>query len=271
MLFLDSNGVNIYYEVRGTGIPVVFLHGYTLDTRMWQDQFDFFSRNHKAVIFDARGHGQSDSPQTGYAREDRTADLWNLAEHLRLARFHLVGFSMGGGDALAFAIDHHERLLSLTLIGSVAAGWQGTKRFHDFAPVAKQQGADEAKRRYAASILSYYDQRHSDLRNKLESMISEFKGAPWLDPMKDRYVRRNDLKLAANIRIPTLIIAGERDIFLRPLADKLHKIIPGSRLEVFPNVGHVVSMEAPDRLNDCLDGFFREVEKRIIIPKEKNR
>ncbi|UCD94646.1 MAG: alpha/beta hydrolase [Candidatus Zixiibacteriota bacterium] len=261
----DSKGVNIYYEIGGTGTPVVFLHGFTLDTRMWQDQFDFFSRNRTAIVFDARGHGKSDSPQTGYAREDRTADLLNLADHLRLLRFHLVGFSMGGGDALAFAIDHQERLLSLTLIGSVAAGWQGSRRYHDFAPLAKEQGVEEAKQQYMSSILSYYDKHRKDLRDKLGFMISEFRGGPWLDPMKGKYVKRDDLKLAGNLEIPTLVAVGQRDIFLRPLAGQLHEVIPGSRLEVFSDTGHVVNMEVPDRLNNCLDSFFGEVEKGTAV------
>ena len=261
MPHFDSDGVSIYYETKGDGTPVVFLHGFTLNTRMWQDQFDFFSKNHMAIVIDARGHGKSNSPRTGYAREDRTADLLNLADHLRLPRFHLVGFSMGGGDALAFAIDHRERLLSLTLVGSVAAGWQGSKRYHDFAPLAKERGVEEARQQYMSSILSYYRKRRKDLRDKLELMISEFQGGPWLDPMKGKYIKRDDLKMATNLEIPTLIIVGQRDIFLRQLAGQLHEIIPGSKLEVFSDTGHVVSMEAPEKLNRCLNDFFREVEK----------
>ncbi|MEW5925673.1 MAG: alpha/beta fold hydrolase, partial [Candidatus Zixiibacteriota bacterium] len=148
MPYFESEKIRLYYEITGEGTPLIMLHGFSLDRRMWRYQVDAFAQSHNIIMPDARGHGLSDAPSTDYAREDRTADIQNIVNHLGIDRFHLLGFSMGGGDALAYAIDQQERLLSLTLAATVAAGWQPPKRFRDFAGPAHEIGVAEAKKQY---------------------------------------------------------------------------------------------------------------------------
>lgn len=260
MPYFNSENIHLYYEMSGSGEPLVLLHGFSLDRRMWRYQVESFAEKYMVITPDARGHGLSDAPSTNYAREDRTTDLENLVKHLGLDRFHLLGFSMGGGDALAYAIDYHERLLSLTLAATVAAGWRPPKRFRDFAAPAREMGVVEAKRLYMESILSYYDRKHTHLRIEMEEMMNDFGGAPWLDPMKGKYIKRDDISLCNTLRIPTLVVVGQRDIFFRPLAEQLSGLIEHSKFEIIKEAGHMVNMEAPDQFNAVVIDFLKKCE-----------
>ena len=257
MSYFDSGNVRIYFETAGKGVPLVLLHGFSLDRRMWNRQADYFARDYTIIMPDARGHGLSGTPPTDYAREDRTRDIENLIDHLELGRFHLLGFSMGGGDALAYAIDHPERLLSLTLVGTVAAGWKPPKRFRDFSDSAREKGIEETRRKYMESILSYYEKRQSHLKDEMSRMMLDFSGMPWLDPMKGKYKKRDDINLCRNVSVPTLLIVGQHDIFFRPLAEQLHKLIGNSRLEVIKNAGHMVNMEKGEDFNSIVGTFLK--------------
>jgi len=255
----QSGKVGLYYEETGKGIPVVFLHGFSLNSRMWKNQLEYFSKKYRVIAYDARGHGKSDSPSTGYSRDERAEDLLNLSKFLGLKEFHLVGFSMGGGDALCFAIEHQEYLLSLTLVSSVASGYTPTVKLNDYTEVIREKGLAEAKRIYIESALSVYEKRGVKFRNELESMMNEFSGAIWVDPMMGKYPKRNDVNMAAKVRIPTLIIAGKNDISWMPLAKILNEKMLDSRLELFSGVGHMLNLEAPAKFNKLLEDFLKEI------------
>jgi pimeloyl-ACP methyl ester carboxylesterase len=239
---------------------------------MWRGQIDYFSKKkYRVIACDARGHGKSDAPDTGYSRSDRVQDLLNLVNVLNLGKFHLVGLSMGGGDALSFAIDYHERLLSLTLAGTAASGWKAKVQFRNFpldengkygrlnpGDLARQKGIDEVKRQWIQVTMANYEKQYPELKEILTEIMSDFSGKPWLDRMVGKYPKRDDLNFAPKIRIPALIIVGQRDIIFRPLSIKLHEVILDSRLEIVKNTGHMVNMEAPDVFNQNLEKFLFE-------------
>ncbi len=275
MPYINSGDIRIYYEEKGAGEPLVFLHGFSLDRRMWRGQIDYFSKKYRVITPDARGHGQSDAPDSGYSRENRVSDLLALADKLKLERFHLIGLSMGGGDALRFAIDFQERLKTLTLAGSTAAGWKPTVQFRNFpldekgrfgqlrtGDLARQKGIDEVKRQWIDVTMANYEKRNPELKKFLTEIMLDFSGKPWTDPKAGKYEKRDDVRLAARIRIPTLIIVGQRDIEYRPLAVKLNEIILDSRLEIIKNAGHMVNLEAPEIFNKHLEDFLLENESK---------
>lgn len=271
MPYITSGDIKIYYEEKGEGVPIVFLHGFSVDLRMWRGQIDYFFKKLRVITCDARGHGKSDAPETGYCRENRTRDLLAMADELKLDKFHLVGLSMGGGDALGFAIDYHERLLSLTLVGTAASGWIPKVQFRNFpldekgkygelspGDLARQKGIEEVKRQWIQVGTANYEKQNPELKEVLTEIMSGFSGKPWLDPMVGKYPKRDDLRLARKIRIPALIIVGQRDIMFRPLSELLHETILDSRLEIVPDAGHMVNMEAPEDFNQRLEKFLVE-------------
>ncbi|MEP0828262.1 MAG: alpha/beta hydrolase [bacterium] len=267
MPYFNSNNVRIFYEERGMGTPILFLHGFSLDHRMWSEQLAFFSSWYRAIALDARGHGQSDAPESDYAREDRVADVLNLMADLKLPQVHLVGLSMGGGDALAMAVDHQDKLLSLTLADTVASGYKPKVRPREPKEHIAEKDLEKFKEMFIESSLSRYGKEMQDIKNKLAIMMRAFSGKPWTDPKKGKYPKRDDLKMAASVRIPTLIIAGKRDIAWLPLSQKLSEIILDSRLVVLSGAGHMSNMEAPDRFNETLAAFIKEVDVKARRPR----
>ena len=91
----EVNDTCLYYEVAGTGPPLVLIHGFTLDTRMWDDQFEAFSKHYRVVRYDMRGYGQSALPVLGedYSHVD---DLRALLDHLGITKTHVIGLSKIG-------------------------------------------------------------------------------------------------------------------------------------------------------------------------------
>lgn len=260
MPFATVNKIKFYYETAGRGTPVIFLHGFTLDLRMWARQVEHFSKNYKTFAYDSRGHGQSDCPASGYSRDDRVSDLYRLARYLKLGKFHLVGLSMGGATALGYALDHPDDLLSLTLVDSAAGGYKPPSKYQDLRQVAVEQGVEEAKRRWMKSTLFYFLNRNESLKEELREMMKGHCGQLWLDHKRGKYKDRDDVSLSAHLKIPTMIFVGEKDRFFLPLAKTLHENIENSELDIVAGVGHMLNMEAPQRFNMRLEQFLNRVE-----------
>ena len=154
MPFANLGDFRLYYEISGQGEPVIFLHGFTLDHRMWQPQLDFFSRHFRVIAPDARGHGRSDITPTGYSRADRVEDLLRFADTLKTGQFHLVGLSMGGSTAIGTALREQSRLKSLTLISTGVAGYGAGKKLDRLDRVGRQAGAEAAKAKWKERALA---------------------------------------------------------------------------------------------------------------------
>ena len=116
--FAQVNGTLLYYETAGSGPPLVLIHGFSLNHRMWDDQFEPFARRYHVIRYDVRGFGRSAMPtDRNYAHAD---DLMGLQEHLGVDHAHILGLSMGGGISLHFAEKYPEATDSLIPVGAVA-------------------------------------------------------------------------------------------------------------------------------------------------------
>lgn len=253
---LDNN-LKLYYKDRESGgDTVAFLHGFTLDHRSYEMQVQYFQDSYRVIVPDARGHGKSDAPVTGYGRDDRIADIVSLMDVLELHQVHLVGSSMGGTTAIGFALKHPERLRSLTLVSSGVAGYNMGKKISMIDQVAREHGLEAAREKWKRITLSWYRSDRRRLRDFIETMMDDFSGATWMDPMRGKYPCTVDLDNVHRIRIPTLIMAGSLDTTFVELSRKLSERIKGSRLEIFEDVGHMVNLEAPDSFHRVLDEFL---------------
>lgn len=242
--------------------PIVFLHGFTLDGRMWDGQLEYFGATHRTIAVDAKGHGKSDAPPTGYSRRDRVLDLKAFVDGIGLDRFHLVGLSMGGSTALGFALEHQHRLESLTLVSTGAAGYNVSKKISHIDRLAKEKGLEAARTKWREISLMYYKEDKQGIAQRMATMIDQHSGAIWMDPRRGNYPREEDLPRVHSIDAPTLIIAGSEDKVFVELAELLHQRIRGSNLLIYDGIGHMVNMEAPSRFNKDLERFITTQEKR---------
>jgi len=253
MPYADLGQFRMYYEGAGEGEALVFLHGFTLDRRMWRPQVEYFRDSYHVITPDARGHGLSDAPLTGYSRAHRVQDLAALVDNLNIESFHLAGLSMGGSTAIGYALEHQERLKSLTLVSTGAAGYSVGKKISYLHRLAKEKGAAVALEEWKSWSLGWYRDDQKELREFLNTMMSEFSAATWRDPKRGKYPREDDLSRVRGITVPTAIFAGARDKVFVTLAERLHDLIPNSRLIVYENAGHMLNLEQSMRFNTDLE------------------
>src|SRR5262245_60881873 len=115
---INRDGVNIYYEVHGAGPPLLLTHGYSSTSGMWQGQIAALSKHHKLVLWDMRGHGQSDYPDdpAAYSEALTVADMAALLDAVGARQAIVGGLSLGGYMSLAFYRSHSERVRALLII-----------------------------------------------------------------------------------------------------------------------------------------------------------
>jgi pimeloyl-ACP methyl ester carboxylesterase len=260
MPLIRLNSIDVHYIESGVGDTLLFLHGFTVDSRMWQPQVPFFARRFRVICPDSRGHGKSSSPPTGYSRDQRVEDLKALLDQLGIERCHLVGLSMGGSTGIGFALKYPDYLLSLALVSTGAAGFDVGKKISYIDQLAQNRGVDAAKDKWMHWSLRWYGDNRAEIRDLMRKMMLEHSGAIWLDPMRGKYPRTVDLDHAHAINIPTHIFVGQLDQMFVPLAKSLHERISGSQLTLYEDVGHMVNLEIPDRFNHDLLQFLTSVD-----------
>ena len=115
---IDRDGINLHYEVHGSGPALILTHGYSSTSAMWQGQIDALSKHHKLVLWDMRGHGQSDYPDdpSAYSEAHTVADMAALLDEVGAHQAIVGGLSLGGYMSLAFYRVHPERVSALLII-----------------------------------------------------------------------------------------------------------------------------------------------------------
>ncbi len=253
------NGIRLYYEVHGdSGEPLVLVHGYTGDISDWRHQFPEFSKTHRVLAMDLRGHGRSEAPadRSSYTLEKMADDVEALVDQVGFERYHLLGHSMGGGIVQEIALRSPQRLLSLIL--------------HDTS-LKFAMGGDPA-------IKEWRDKRHalaeSDGMAAVAGMPPLMPPPPHIPPerLEEEKVRLSKMspdgfigawkgledwqgtrRRAHAISAPTLIIYGSLDApLLIDGSTRLAELIPNSHVEVIPETAHSPQWERPELFNRAL-------------------
>lgn len=262
MAFVEAGGLRIAYEREGSGQPIVFLHGFFGDHRVWRRQLELADQ-HTFVAWDAPGCGASSIPPDSFRMADYADLLAEFIGRLDLDQPHLVGNSFGGTLALQLASRHPELARSVVGIDTYA-GWSGS-----FNPevVAQRLAAsipdlDLPSEEVAAKWVSGFVTLDAPLpmKDELRSIIADFKPTgmrPMIQALAEADLR-NELR---DVHLPALLIWGAQDVRSPvTVAQDLHARLEGSRLVVFEGAGHLAQVEAADRLNAELRSFFSSVE-----------
>jgi len=253
------NGTQLYYEMRGEGEPLVLIHGSTLDTRMWDDQFESLATRYRVIRYDLRGYGKSALPSgTPYSHAD---DLRALLDFLDAPRAHVLGLSMGGRIALHHALTYPAATTSLILVDSALDGhpWSSELRasFDAINRHAEHVGAKAANEMWLRHPLFAPARELPNVRAKLDQIVSEHSGWEWLPDECARGIDPPSIERLHEIQAPTLIVVGERDLpdFLQ-IGETLVLGIPNAQCAVMTRVGHMSSMENPEEFNAIVLRFL---------------
>jgi pimeloyl-ACP methyl ester carboxylesterase len=256
----NVNGTQLYYEVAGAGQTVVLIPGFTLDTRMWDDQFEHFAKQYQVIRYDMRGFGKSAVPTDEiYSHVD---DLKALLDYLEVKQSHLVGLSKGGAVALDFTLTHPGYVKGLVLLDTVLPGFdwsaEGEARDGLVWEEASRGGIPAAKKSWLTHPLFVPAHRQPEVAKRLAQIIEDYSGWHFVNHNHEHDLNPPAAKRLHEIDVPTLAVVGEYDIpdFLK-ITELISQQIPHAQKAVIPNVGHMSNMEAPEQVNDAILQFLR--------------
>jgi pimeloyl-ACP methyl ester carboxylesterase len=248
----------LYYEEAGAGSAVVLLHGFTLDTRMWDDQFDVLAQRHRVVRYDLRGFGKSSLPTGSYAHAD---DCKRVMEALGIQRANIVGLSLGGRVSLDVAVRHPAIVSRVVVLDTFVGGYVPSQAFRDasaeMAAVARAGDMAKAKALWLDHALFKPAATRPAVRERLHQMVQAYSGFHWTKANPEVPVSPPVLPRLSELRIPLMAMVGERDIEdVHAMTSILAKEVAGARKVVIPGVGHMTNMEAPQEVNAHLMKFL---------------
>jgi len=261
-----DKGYKIFYLDKGKGKNLIFIHGFLASTWVYQAQIDHFSSKYRTIAIDHLGHGKSDKP------ESESYELSDLAEYLEETlskiigdeKVILVGHSMGGFISLIYATNPKltKRLEGLILMAT--------------APKLNNPGLVQYVEDLKSGEMSFKDRETIETifvglcfqrkaRKEQTELIKEFVD---LTLLNEEYVGLRTMESIVNdfnveeklkdISVPTLILTGDRDLFILPDESKLmSQKIPNSKLVIFtPKIGHMIQYEATNEYNKALETFL---------------
>jgi len=250
MPHITSNGIDIYYETYGTGVPIVLISGLGSDHTFWATSIETLSQHYQVIVFDPRGIGQTDMPREPYSITMLADDVAGLMDGLHIEKAHIAGHSMGGCVAQFFASRYSHRVERLVLAATFPVLNVQARLFLDAMLAIYEQGASP-KQMYALFVPWLYSAPFlADPEHAAYLVYDE--NAPNQQPLhawKNQYLairQLNSTTLLASINVPTLIIGGEKDMVAQVNdAQILHSHISNSKFTIIEEVGHMLNFEKP--------------------------
>lgn len=253
----------IAYLQCGSGAQtLIFLHGIGGNKHNWTEQLRYFAdKGYRAVAWDVRGYGDSSDYEGGFRFEDVSADMLRLMGHLNVDSAHFVGLSMGGRILMDFAWRHPGRVRSLVMCGSFPSfgkalspeqreDYLRLRREPLLAGKSLQQLAPELIASLAGPKVSakVYDALHASIcQLRPQSYLKALEAAAYFD-------RSQEIR---SITAPTLLLYAENDTLTPPsMGQQVQAMMPNARLQILPNCGHLMNLEAAELFNETVHAFL---------------
>jgi pimeloyl-ACP methyl ester carboxylesterase len=257
---IDRDGVGIYYEVHGSGPTLLLTHGYSSTSAMWRGQIEALSKHHTLVLWDMRGHGQSDYPTdpASYSEALTVTDMAALLDEVGAGSAIVGGLSLGGYMSLAFYRACPERVRALLIVDTgpgfrkddARDAWN--KRAHDTGDRFEREGL---------SVLKSASRERSDVNHRDASGLA--RAARGMLIQRDARV----IESLPEIKVPALVVVGADDTPFLGASDYMAAKIPGARKVVIPAAGHAVNIDQPQAFIDAvipfLDGLDAEPRQKV--------
>jgi pimeloyl-ACP methyl ester carboxylesterase len=246
--FLDRDGVKIYYEDHGHGPPILLSHGYSATCRMWDGQIAAFARRHRIIVWDMRGHGETDDPEdpAAYSEALTVEDMAALLRCCGIERAVIGGLSLGGCMSLAFHLAHPEMVSALMLFDT-GPGFRNPDARRAWNERAQQRARDLEARGLVA--LGESDEVRTSKHRSARGLAGAARGM--LAQADDRIIAGLD-----KIAVPTLVLVGADDTHFLAATDYMARKIPGATRVTIHDAGHASNLHQPAAFNRAVAEFL---------------
>jgi len=252
---LDRDGVKIHYEVHGPSggkAPTILLsHGYSSTSRMWDGQVAALKDRYQVVVWDSRGHGESDYPKDAglYSEALTVGDMLALLDLVSARKAIVAGLSLGGYMSLAFHASHPDRVGALMLFDT-GPGFKKDEARAKWNETAHERAADFDARGLAA------------LNSSDEVKLTRHRDASGLaGAARGMLAQKNDrvIQSLERIAVPTLVLVGANDANFLAATDYMAGKIKGATRAVIPDAGHAANLHQPVRFNQAVEAFLAKL------------
>lgn len=259
----EVNETKLYYEVMGEGHPLVLIHGGAVDRRMWDDQFQAFAEHYRVIRYDLRGSGKSEIPKKRFSNME---DLLHLLRFLNVDKAYLLGLSRGGGVAADFTLEHPEMVDALILASSNLG--RGPDAYRNMLTAsfstARDEGVSKAVQVWLDDPYQAPSPENATARQRFREIVDENLVVNLFLLYGTKLVQRPDVPVfqrISNIRVPTLILSGERDHpDARANYDRAAATIPRAKKLVIPGAAHLVNVDQPEQFNRAVLDFLSSLD-----------
>jgi pimeloyl-ACP methyl ester carboxylesterase len=261
------NGVELFYEEFGQGVPLLFVHEWGGDHRSWGPQVRFFARRYRTITFSARGYPPSAVPRNAdaYSQELAVNDIRGLLDHLTIRQAHVCGLSMGAYATLLFGLAYPDRALSLTVAGGGYGSGVDREQFRqttlDMAHRLEAEGIGPVAETYARGPTRVqFMQKDPSGWEEFKSWLVGSSAIGHANTLRGVQASRPSVydlqEQLTRSRLPALILVGDEDEPALEPSLFMKRKIPGAGLVVFPNSGHTINLEEPALFNRVLLDFL---------------
>ena len=255
--------IEMYYEVHGTGTPLVHIGGLAGDARAWARQIEHLSKHYQVICFDNRGTGRTSCPDMPYSTKLFAEDTVGLMDALGIDRAHIYGISMGGCIVQEIAINHPRRVLSLIINCSFAKFDRfGARITENIMNVYKSQGAAEAARHItiACYMPAYFNSHKEEIDAKEKAIADAQRPAHAFIHSALACLEHDSRTRLGSVRVPTLVNCGDSDPWCSPrCSEEIARLIAHARLKLYPNSSHFFLNEHFDQVMADILAFLGTV------------
>ena len=253
MKFVSVHGIDLAYTRRGTGTPLVLIHGFPLDHTSWDKVASLLESEFEIITPDLRGFGQSTTLETPYTVSDMADDLAGLLDSLEIEKTVIAGHSMGGYVALAFAKKYPQRVSGLGLISSQAVADAPDRkegRYKTAAEVAEKGTV------VVADAMTPKLSADAKVQSIVRAVIEKQGKSGVIGALKAMAEREDSMSLLSLFTFPLLLVHGDADLLI-PIerAREIKAVLPSAKLVELPGAGHTPMMEFPEATADGLRFF----------------
>ena len=247
---VNVNRIHLAYERRGQGTPLVLLHGFPLDHHLWDEVVPLLEDSFDIIVPDLRGFGNSTMIESALSMDDYASDIASLLDHLNIQKAAIVGHSMGGYVALAFARLYPERVSGLGLVSSQVLADPPERKEGRYKSAADVEANGIGSVVEAMAPKFTTDQK---LQAYARDSMQRQQPAAYIGALKAMAERADSTPLLSSFHFPVVIVHGDSDSLI-PIdrAREVKQALPQAHLVELQGAGHMPMMEAAEKTAEAL-------------------